>query len=446
MMLKRRTLLGAAAAMAALPIAGYFATRPRGSAFSKGFLWGAATSGHQIEGNNVNSDIWVVENVEPTFFAEPSGDAANSFALWPLDLDLAKSIGLNSYRFSIEWSRIEPEPGMFSIAMLDHYEAIIEACRARGLTPMVTFSHWTTPRWFAARGGWTNPEAPDLFARFCDRAARHLAANMGYAITLNEPNPLVSSFDEPRPARIQKLLDDTMAAAAKAAGSDSFTLGLIGIDNLSQYIEHLIAGHKAARAAIKAVRPSLPVGLTMAIPDDQEAGPDSVRDKVRQEIYVPWLELARDDDFLGVQNYDRQLWDSKGKVALPAGDSRSGTEAFAYNASGGVVYPDSLANSVRYAYSIARVPIIVTEHGVNTHEDTIRAKLIPTALSELKKAMDEGVPVLGYLHWSLLDNFEWISGYKHQYGLVAVDRTTFERTPKPSAAVLGAIARTNELP
>jgi beta-glucosidase len=138
-----------------------------------------------------------------------------------------------------------------------------------------------------------------------------------------------------------------------------------------------------------------------------------------------------------VQNYERQLWDSRGKVEPPAGGVR--------NAGGGEVYPASLANAVRYAHSVARVPIIVTEHGVNTDDDTIRAGLIPAALAELKKTMDEGVPIKGYIHWSLLDNFEWISGYKHHYGLVAVDRTTFQRTPKPSAAVLGAIARSNAL-
>lgn len=447
MNMNRRTLLGTGAAFAVLPGARATSGRQAGStAFPPGFLWGAATAGHQIEGNNVNSDMWLVENVTPTFFAEPSGDAANSFALWPRDLDLAKSMGHNTYRFGIEWSRIEPEPGLFSMAMLDHYKAIIEGCRDRGLVPMVTFSHWTTPRWFAARGGWENPESPELFARYCDRAARHLVADMGYAITLNEPNLLVGSFEEPRPAHIRKLLDDTMAAAAKAAGSDRFAIGLIGIEDLTKYTEHLIAGHKAGKAAIKAARSSLPVGVTMAIPDDQEAGPGSLRDRFRQEVYLPWLEVAQSDDFLGVQNYDRQLWDSKGKVPPPENDTRTGEEAFAYNASGGIVYPDSLANSVRYAYSIARVPIIVTEHGVNTPDDTVRANLIPAALSELKKAMDEGIPVKGYLHWSLLDNFEWVSGYKHQYGLVAVDRVTFARSPKPSANVLAAIARSNALP
>lgn len=445
MELDRRTLIGAGAALAALPLGSALAANPRGRTFPKGFLWGAATSGHQIEGNNVNSDIWLVENVKPTFFAEPSGDAANSFELWPRDLDLASAMGLNAYRFSIEWSRIEPEPGLYSIAMLDHYKAMIEGCHKRGLKTVVTFNHWTTPRWFAARGGWANTEAPDLFARFCDRAARHFAAGIDYAVTLNEPNLLVASFEEPRPEKVQKFLDSSMAAAAKAAGSDHFAIGLIGIKDLGRYTNQLISAHKSGKAAIKAVRGSLPVGVTMAIPDDQEAGPGSLRDRFRQEVYMPWLEVAKTDDFLGVQNYDRQLWDAKGKVQPLEGDKRK-DDAVVYNASGGIVYPDSLANAVRYAYSVAKVPIIVTEHGVNSADDRVRANLIPAALSELKKAMDEGIPVKGYLHWSLLDNFEWVSGYKHQYGLIAVDRKTFVRTPKPSASVLGAIARANALP
>ena len=434
----RRTLIGAGAALATLPLIDACAPRPRGASFPKGFLWGAATAGHQVEGNNINSDFWVAENVKPTFFAEPSGDADNSFELWPRDLDLVKSIGLNSYRFSLEWSRIEPEPGMFSIAMLDHYKAIVDGCRARGLTPMVTFSHFTTPRWFAARGGWTNAEAPDLFARFCDRAARHLAADMGYAMTLNEPNVLRSPADEANLAKIRPLLDAMTAAAAKAVGSTRFVIGNFGVEDVDGLTRNMIAAHKQGKAAIKAARSTLPVGVTMAMPDDEAVGPNSIRDQIRAQCYQPWLEAARSDDFVGVQNYERRLWDSKGKVDPPSGGVR--------NAAGGEVYPPSLANAVRYAHSVAQVPIIVTEHGVNADDDTIRANLIPAALAELKKAMDDGVPVNGYVHWSLLDNFEWVSGYKYHYGLVAVDRTTFRRSPKPSAAVLGGIARSNALP
>ena len=442
MTIDRRTMIGAGLAVAAAPLsAGRAATRD-GVGFPQGFLWGAATAGHQVEGNNVNSDTWVVENVKPTVYAEPSGDADNSFELWPQDLDLVKAIGLNTYRFSLEWARIEPEPGMFSIAMLDHYKAMITGCRRRGLTPMVTFNHYTTPRWFAARGGWTKADAADLFARFCDRAARHLAPEIGYATTLNEPNVITVIRNTLSPqmlAGFTAALNKMSEAAAHAVGSTQFVTGnTLAVDDIDALTRNMIAGHKGARAAIKAVRSDLPVGVSLAMPDDEAIGSNSIRDAIRAKTYGAWLDVAKADDFLGVQNYERVLWDDKGKVEPPkAGGDR--------NAAGGEVYPASLANAVRYAYSVARVPIIVTEHGVNSSDDATRARLIPAALAELKKAMDEGIPVKGYVHWSLLDNFEWIFGYKYHYGLVAVDRTTFRRTPKPSAAVLGTIARRNAL-
>lgn len=446
MTITRRTMLGAMAAVAASGIVPMTAiakaARRPGNSFPDGFLWGAATAGHQIEGNNVNSDIWVAENVKPTVYAEPSADACNSFELWPQDLDLVKAIGLNTYRFSLEWSRIEPEPGLFSIASLDHYKAMIEGCRARGLIPMVTFNHFSTPRWFAGRGGWTNPEAPDLFARYCDRAARHLAASIGHAVTLNEPN-LIRVIRNGMTAELfgkfKPVLDKMNESAARAIGSEQFSAGnTINVEDLDGYTKIMVAAHKAGRAAIKAVRSDLPVGVTLAMPDDQAQGENSIRDAVRETAYGAWLEAARDDDFLGVQNYERSIWDDKIKVEhYPFDGDR--------NAAGGEVYPASLANAVRYAHSVAKVPIIVTEHGVNSTDDAVRARLIPAALAELKKVMDEGIPVKGYIHWSLLDNFEWIFGYKFRYGLVAVDRTTFRRTPKPSAAVLGSIAKANAL-
>ncbi len=437
----RRTLIGAGAALAALPITGASARPSTRKPFPKGFLWGAATSGHQIEGNNVNADAWVAETIKPTIYAEPSGDAANSFTMWPTDLDLVKSFGLNTYRFSLEWSRIEPEQGMFSMAMLDHYKAMIDGCRARGLIPMVTFNHYTTPRWFAGRGGWTNNDAPRLFARYCDVAARHLAGGIGYATTLNEPNlihVIRQGMNAKQFGQIKPLLDAMSAATAKATGSTRFVAGnTIAVDDLEQFNRNLLAGHKEGRAAIKAARGSLPVGVSLAMPDDWSLDASDTRDRFRAAAYLPWLEAAKSDDFLGVQNYERQLWNAEGKVESHQDGDR--------NAAGGEVYPPSLANAVRYAHSVSRVPIIVTEHGVNSTDDAIRARLIPAALAELKKVIDDGIPVKGYLHWSLLDNFEWIFGYKYQYGLVAVDRKTFRRTPKPSAFVLSSIARRNSL-
>jgi beta-glucosidase len=158
---------------------------------------------------------------------------------------------------------------------------------------------------------------------------------------------------------------------------------------------------------------------------------------MRARQHGAWLEAVRGDDFLGVQNYERAVWNDKGKVEAEAAGDR--------NLAGTPIFADSLANAVRYAYGVARVPIIVTEHGVNTADDAVRARFIPAALRDLKAVMDEGVPVQGYIHWSLLDNFEWIYGYKMKYGLVAVDRTTFARTPKPSSRIYGAIARRNGL-
>lgn len=412
--------------------------RDRAGGFPRGFLWGAATAGHQVEGNNTNSDCWFLENIKPTIFAEPSRDAANSFELWRTDLDLAKAMGLNAYRFSLEWPRIEPEEGLFSIAMLDHYKAIIEGCRARALTPVVTFNHYTAPRWFAAAGGWVNLRSPELFARFCDRAARHLGAAIGYATTLNEPN-IMNILRVVLPPPVVAAQRAMLEAAARASGTPKFAAGnAIDIDDIDASTAHLIAGHKAGRAAIKAAQPHLPVGVSLAMFDDQAAGPNSQRDAMRARLYGPWLEAVRGDDFLGVQNYERQVWTDTGRLPTPAG--------VPVNYMGSEVYAPSLAGAVRYAHAASGVPIFVTEHGVGTPDDSIRAQLIPAALRELKQAMDEGVPVIGYTHWSLVDNFEWIFGYQVKFGLHSFDPVTFRRSPRPSAAVLGAIARRNALP
>jgi beta-glucosidase len=435
-MIDRRTVLaGCAATLAAAPALAQGAAQD--ARFPDGFLWGAATAGHQVEGNNVNADCWLLENVSPTIFAEPSLDADNSFELWATDLDLAKALGLNACRFSLEWARIEPIEGAFSIAMLDHYKAVIEGCRARGMTPVVTFNHFTTPRWFAAKGGWTNAAAPGLFARFCDRAARHLGAGIGYATTLNEPNLLNLLFAGGiLPPAVIDLQRAMLAAAAKASGSASFAAGnAIDPADMPAATRHLVAAHKAGRAAIKAVRPDLPVGLSLAMFDDQAAGKESIRDAMREKFYQPWLDVVKDDDFLGVQNYERKVWSATGLVPTPTG--------VPVNYSGSEVYPLSLAGAVRYAHQATGVPIFVTEHGVGTDDDTIRARLIPAALRGLRQAMGEGVPVIGYCHWSLIDNYEWISGFKVHFGLHSVDRATFARTPRPSTAVYADIVRRN---
>jgi len=438
MNMNRRQILVGAAALAAV---GGLRTRAAEAAatqtFPKNFLWGAATAGHQVEGNNTASDLWLLENIKPSDFAEPSGDACNSFELWPQDLDLVRSLGLNSYRFSLEWSRIEPEPGQYSLAMLDHYLRMIEGCRERGLAPIVTFNHFTAPRWFSADGGWTNPEAPARFARFCSVAARHMAKDISHALTLNEPDlpRLLQALLPPMAFAGQRA---NLAAAAKALGVPKFVAANgVNEEDMPAVQAGLLAGHRLGREAIKTVRPDLPVGVSLAMVDDQAVGDPARRDARRAAIYGEWLDAVKGDDFVGVQNYERSRTGPDGPLPPPEGSPR--------NWSGSEIYAPSLGNAVRYVHAATGCPIIVTEHGLGTDDDTLRARFIPESLQGLAAAMADGVPVGGYIHWSLLDNFEWIFGYRPKYGLVAVDRKTFKRTPKPSASVLGAIARRNSL-
>lgn len=439
MTINRRTLLASGAAAALTAACGpKQAAAPEDEDFPAGFLWGAATASHQVEGNNTASDSWFLENIQPTAFAEPSGDAANSLELWHDDLDFVKSIGLNTYRFSLEWARIEPEPGRYSAAMLDHYKAVIEGCHERGLKAFVTFNHFTAPRWFSARGGWLDEGAAATFGKYCEAAASHLASGIDYALTMNEPNilRLLRALQLPPPviAAQRAMLEN----AARILQVEKFSAANAAfVEDVDAMLPNMIAGHRAGRAAIKAVHADLPVGVSLAMFDDEAVGDGSLRDAKRQELYGAWLEAAKDDDFFGVQNYERARWDGQGKLPAPEGAVR--------NWMGSEVYAPSLAGAVRYAYEVTKKPIIVTEHGVGTDDDDVRAAFIPAALADLKRAMDDGVPVLGYIHWSLLDNFEWTFGYKPKFGLASFDHVTFARTPKPSAEVLGAIARGNGL-
>ncbi|WP_428332156.1 glycoside hydrolase family 1 protein [Novosphingobium sp.] len=438
-MLNRRQFV-TSAALAGLATRAPLARAATGArAFPRGFLWGASTAAYQVEGNNVGSDIWAAEHAANTPYAEPSGDAANSFALWPTDLDLVRGLGLNTYRFSLEWARIEPEPGQFSIAMLDHYKAMIAGCHARGITPVVTFNHFSTPLWFALKGGWAHPDSPELFARFCDRAARHLADGIGFATTLNEPNlagMLVDVLPPELGARLVEQDKAMSATIARAHNSPQFLAGnSIWVPDPAVGQAHMLRAHALARAAIKAVRGDLPVGVSLAIVDDQATGSPALRDAAREKLYAPWLRAARGDDFVGVQNYTRQLWGPQGRLPVPPGAPR--------NDGGEEIYAPSLAGAVRYAHDVARVPILVTEHGLRSDDDAPRQKFIPAALAALHEVIAQGVPVLGYCHWSLIDNYEWGFGYAPKFGLHSLDRRSFVRTAKPSAAIYGAIARAN---
>ncbi|WP_417512289.1 family 1 glycosylhydrolase [Microbacterium sp.] len=403
--------------------------------FPASFYWGVATAGHQNEGDNVNSDTWFLENVTPTVFQERSGRATNGWELWESDLDLAVAMHLNAYRFSVEWARVEPVQGSFSEEALDHYEAMVDGCLARGLAPLVTFNHFTSPHWFAKEGGWLNPEAPSLFARYCGVVMERFGDRIALAVTFNEPNlPELLTWVN-MPEFVANLQRATLEAASEAAGVERYRAGNVMLkEDFADMRAGMTNGHRAAKDVIKSHRPDLPVGLSIAIVDDVAiAGGETVRDQKRAEVYDHWLELAKDDDFIGVQNYEREIYGPDGSVPPQPGVS--------VNAMGTAVEPDSLRGAVEYAYEVSGVPVLVSEHGIATDDDSLRASFIEPSLKGLLQAIETGTPVLGYCHWTLMDNFEWVGGYGPKLGLHAVDRETFHRTPKPSAGVYGSLVK-----
>ena len=323
--------------------------------------------------------------------------------------------------------------GEFDASALDHYEAIVDRSLSLGMAPVVTFNHMTSPHWFAARGGWLDPAAPGLFARYCDRVMAAFGDRIAVAVTLNEPNlpHLLTWMDIPD--FVRDLERSTLEAAGKAAGVPRYRLANVMLpEEFDAMADGMEAGHVAARSAIKARRGSLPVGFSLAVVDDQVVGDDpTVRDRKRAEVYGRWLSLASADDYIGVQNYERQYYDAAGPVE--AGGMFSGVDA------------RSLGSAVRYAHQATGVPILVTEHGIATEDDARRATFIVESLAGLQTAIDDGVPVLGYIHWTLMDNFEWIFGYGPKLGLHSVDRETFKRTPKPSAAAYAEAVRSYDL-
>ncbi|WP_087485796.1 glycoside hydrolase family 1 protein [Brachybacterium massiliense] len=387
-------------------------------AFPDGFLWGAATAAHQVEGNNINSNWWRLETVAADHGVQPSGDALDSYHRYAEDMQLAADAGLGMYRFSIEWARVEPRPGQYSRAVLAHYRRMIDTALDLGLTPMVTLHHFTHPLWFDDLGAWLSEGAVDRFVDYV-RQVCTILDGIEWVCTLNEPNVL--AVNEGQTRRIAKGLDYQFGALPDVE---------IG--------EVLIAAHHAAAPVVRELT-GAKVGWTIA---NQAYTPTPGAEQKYAEIQHVWenmyLEAARGDDFVGVQSYTSQSIDENGVVEHPEHPDNT-LMGWAYR-------PDALEISVRHTREVvgAEVPIIVTENGIATDDDQRRIAYTTAALEGLHRTIADGIDVRGYLHWSLLDNFEW-GRWDPTFGLVAVDRETFERTPKPSLAWLGLVATSNAL-
>lgn len=406
--------------------------------FPDGFLWGAATAGHQIEGNNVNSDWWAREQMMPGM--DLSGDACDSYHRYREDIALLADAGLTAYRFSLEWSRIEPVRGRFSRAELAHYRRMIEYCFERGITPVVTLQHFTTPQWFAEAGGWSSPEASDLFCRYVEQACTILDG-VDWVATMNEPNMQAAIMTAMK--RMEQAGGQWQSPTVEAEYDSDEEREQAARNDFLAYADPDISRafvevHHAAREIVRR-RTDAKVGWTIAAGALTAApGGEEKLLEIRHGKEDIFWEGSRGDDWAGVQAYSSQEVDARGLVPHPT---------LPDNTLVGTSYrPDALAMAVRHAWQVTGgVPILVTENGIATADDTQRIRYTDEALQGLLGTITDGIDVRGYLHWSLLDNFEW-GHWEPTFGLIAVDRETFARNPKPSLAWLGEVAQRNALP
>ncbi|HZG87994.1 glycoside hydrolase family 1 protein [Paenibacillus sp.] len=418
--------------------------------FPERFLWGAATAAHQVEGNNRNSDFWIMEHLEGTHFKEPSGDAVDHYRLYRQDLEQLAALGLNSFRFSIEWARIEPEEGMFDEAAIEHYRDVLRVCAREGITPVVTLHHFTSPHWLIREGGWESPDTPTRFARYVEHVMRELGEHIPYVCTLNEANISIG---------IRKIMKKHSAGGAAQVGINTAMMARMEQYNAQlgqafglppQEIHSFLAprteaglklvfdAHMAAKAAIRNMSPRTKVGVTLSLYDIQSIpGGEAHAAGALQEEFLQFLPYLKDDDFFGLQNYTRAVYGPDGLLPVP--DEAEKTQM------GNEYYPQGLEAVIRKVSSHLDLPILITENGIATDDDDRRVAFIDRALRGVHACVADGIPVIGYLHWSLLDNFEWQLGFSKRFGLIGVDRSTQQRNPKPSASYLGHVAKSNEL-
>ena len=391
--------------------------------FPGGFLWGTATSAHQVEGGNVYNDSWLVEHLPSSPYAEVSGDACDHYHRYAGDIALVAGLGLGAYRCSLEWSRIEPEEGEFSTAALEHYRRVLDSCHEHGLTPMLTFHHFTSPRWIATGGGWESARTADRFARFCERSMRHLGDLVPYACTLNEPNlgrllHGVLRIPEPPPATQDRIIlfQNARSPASRRGHARGAPRGGRGDQGRACGDERRVDG-RDDRVGGRAGRRG-------------DHGPVARHHRGRVSRGSRGRLHRRSD----LHGHARRA----GRAIDPGADAERTQMGYLFQ-------PEALGHTIRRAAETTGLPIFVTENGLGSDDDARRCEFISRALRSVEECIADGLDVRGYFYWSLFDNFEWALGYRPTFGLVAVDRATQERTPKPSARHLGAIARANGL-
>jgi len=427
--MERRNFLGLVGGAAGTAMVSPRAQAQAARAESSDFLWGTAGAAYQVEGGNVASDLWVMEHVEPPLFADPSGDACDVYHRFDEDIAMAAALGFNTHRFGIEWARIEPERGQISHASLAYYRRVLQSCRRHGMKAVVTLSHFTVPRWVAASGGFTDPANVEAFAAHCARVTEAMGELIDVAATFNEPNLATVVRWSGLSEKYRPYIEAAQKAAGMAQNAPAWSSPMLAGER--QY-DGILAAHAQAIAAMRGAGARFPIGLTLAIPDDRAAGGDDRGLRRKQsEVLDRWL--AAPGDFVGIQTYTGGEVGADSDIPPPVGTELT-QMGYAFT-------PNAVEGAIRLVASRTDQPLYVTENGVATEDDRRRIAYIEGAIAGVERCRADGIDLRGYIHWSLLDNWEWVAGYRPKFGLVAVEPKTFRRLPKPSAKFLGAIAR-----
>jgi len=426
---------------------------PHEFTFPQGFLWGSATSAHQVEGNNTNNDWW---EWEQTLAAkERSGLADDEWNRFEADFKLAQELGHTALRFSIEWSRIEPQEGQWDTKALDHYAQVISSLRSKGIEPIVTLNHFTLPLWLARQGGWYSDKTPLLFARYAEKVTQTLGNHVHYWMTLNEPSVyvykgyLVGEWppQEKSPKKAVKVFKNLL-------------------------LGHVLAYEKIKEVYIQRDWKEPMVGIAQNVLIFRACSDTTLRDRIAARfrhwmfnhlfvqalvrgraycigVFNIHLPRAKTLDFIGLNYYTRDFVRNNG-FGFPeilgqpcketAGKHKHGED----NALSWEIYPKGLYTLLK-DFSRYKLPLLVSENGIATNDDSERARFIVEHLNATAKAMKEGAPVIGYLYWSLLDNYEWVEGFSSRFGLIAVNYKTQERTIRESARKYEKIIRSGKL-
>jgi beta-glucosidase len=419
--------------------------------FPKGFQWGSAASAHQTEGGNYNSwSEW--EKIPGKIKDESNADiACDHYNRFEGDFDLAKELGHQVHRFSIEWSRIEPKQGEWNEKEINHYRSVIKALIDRGIQPMMTLHHFANPIWFRDIDAWLNPGSPEMFGQYARKTAEAFSDLDIIWNTINEP----------------------MVVVAIGHLYGEFPPGISDFSKAQDATKHLLMAHGQAASQIREAhdesgrkQPQIApvISTTYFMPADPTNDDDvemaTYLDNLYNQIWIrgavnaqieqldgsttKYKALENSTDFIGVNYYSRMVVSSEVDIIAgetpPKDPNLERCEGLDWE-----VYPEGYYRVLKSYWERYRRPIFLTENGIGTLDDSLRRRYLISHLQQAHRAIQDGVDIRGYLVWSLTDNFEWAQGYESHFGLVEVDYETQDRIPRESAYMFKEIIENNGL-